>query len=138
MGYVLQQEISARADLSGTGDGKIKMDICRAIEVVEVGIIAATIYDVGVTAIIAVDHVTGGDAPGAATEIATMTTGTTDVAAGKALAKRITPREMLPGDALWFNVDNAPDTAGGAVAAYYLYRPLGEDVDPTNKRIVTS
>lgn len=138
--------ISATVAVATTGD-KVVVPVSGPQKIYRWGIIANSIIDVGAAAIFSFEHrITAGSDTGR-TVIDTISTGTTDVAAGKGLysdlsngfdgaqtgedgkPRNIAPAQgtpnlpvvVRPGEELVFEVTDAPDTAGAGAYFFYEY-----------------
>lgn len=134
--------ISAQVALTTTGD-KFTFSPAMPVNIVRWGVIADALIDVGAGMVIALDHrplfgsdtgrVDGATAAGVDTAGGTLSTGTTDVPAGKGIYREVNqvpgPFKLDVGEQAVFQVTDAADTAGTGFL-FVEYEVEGFNGDP--------
>ena len=117
--------VSAQVALNSTGD-KFTFTPGGPVNIVRWGVIADALIDVGAGAVFTLDYrptagsdtgrVNGSTSAGDDTAGGSLSTGTTDVAAGKGIYREVNqvpgPFKLAPGEQAVFEVTDAADTAG--------------------------
>lgn len=130
-------EVSAQVDFTTTGD-KFELTPGRPVTVIRWGVIANALIDVGAGMVVAMDfrptigsdasRVNGSVAAGVDTAGGTLSTSTTDVAAGTGIYHNVVVADGFqidPGESAVFEVTDAADTAGtGYIFVEYVEAPF--------------